>query len=347
MPKCEPILLEPINSVEISVPNAFTARVQRLVSGRRGQILGYDAKPDWPGWDVVSAHLPQSELHDLIVELRSLTMGVGSFAAPFRPYAGADRPAGGKGARRRARRTPRSKGRSRNRDLARGGCRSRCQGRNSLQGAAMLIRRERGWELRESEATPETVFLARRTSHQGHRGRPDPRLGCRRRRPRRRGGSLGRASTRQSAIRATRSTGRSPTRNWPPPTTISTSSARKRRSRRKPRRCKIRPWTIKIDGLVEKPLTLDIDDLLKKMPLEERLYRHRCVEAWSMAVPWSGFPMAALVDLAKPLGSAKYVQMETFIDPEMAPGQKAVLVSLALCRRGSRSPKPATSSPFS
>jgi elongation factor G len=83
LPKCDPILLEPIDSVEISVPNAFTARVQRLVSGRRGQILGYDAKPDWPGWDVVSAHMPQSELHDLIVELRSLTLGVGSFAHRF------------------------------------------------------------------------------------------------------------------------------------------------------------------------------------------------------------------------------------------------------------------------
>jgi len=83
LPKCEPILLEPIDAVEISVPNAFTARVQRLVSGRRGQILGYDAKPDWPGWDVVSAHMPLSELHDLIVELRSLTLGVGSFAHSF------------------------------------------------------------------------------------------------------------------------------------------------------------------------------------------------------------------------------------------------------------------------
>jgi elongation factor G len=83
LPKCDPILLEPIDLVEISVPNAFTARVQRLVSGRRGQILGYDAKPDWQGWDVVSAHMPQSELHDLIVELRSLTLGVGSFAHRF------------------------------------------------------------------------------------------------------------------------------------------------------------------------------------------------------------------------------------------------------------------------
>ncbi|HEV2188474.1 MAG TPA: elongation factor G [Stellaceae bacterium] len=81
--KCEPFLLEPIDSVEISVPNAFTARVQRLVSGRRGQILGFDGKADWPNWDVVRAHLPQSELRDLIVELRSLTLGVGSFSHKF------------------------------------------------------------------------------------------------------------------------------------------------------------------------------------------------------------------------------------------------------------------------
>ena len=85
---------------------------------------------------------------------------------------------------------------------------------------------------------------------------------------------------------------------------------------------KLRPWTIKIDGMVEKPFTIDFDDLLKRVGLEERLYRHRCVEAWSMAVPWTGFPMAALVDLARPLGSAKYVRMETFMDPKTAPEQK-------------------------
>ncbi|MGH6980128.1 MAG: elongation factor G, partial [Stellaceae bacterium] len=83
MPKCEPVLLEPIHLVEVSVPNAFTARVQRLISGRRGQILGYDGKPGWDGWDVVSAHLPRAELHDLIVELRSLTLGVGTYADKF------------------------------------------------------------------------------------------------------------------------------------------------------------------------------------------------------------------------------------------------------------------------
>jgi sulfoxide reductase catalytic subunit YedY len=89
------------------------------------------------------------------------------------------------------------------------------------------------------------------------------------------------------------------------------------------RALRIRPWQVRLDGMVEKERTVDIDDLLKRMPLEERLYRHRCVEAWSMAVPWSGFPLKALVDLARPLGDAKYVVMETFHDPEMAPGQGA------------------------
>src|SRR5262249_6649263 len=85
----------------------------------------------------------------------------------------------------------------------------------------------------------------------------------------------------------------------------------------------IRPWTITIDGMVEKPQTIDIDTLLKQMPLEERLYRHRCVEAWSMAVPWSGFPLKSLVDLAAPLSSAKYIRFETFNNPDVAPGMGA------------------------
>jgi len=74
--------------------------------------------------------------------------------------------------------------------------------------------------------------------------------------------------------------------------------------------------------MVEKPMQIGVDDLLAKMPLEERLYRHRCVEAWSMAVPWSGFPMKALVDFAKPTSGAKYVHMRTFQMPKEAPGQR-------------------------
>ena len=85
----------------------------------------------------------------------------------------------------------------------------------------------------------------------------------------------------------------------------------------------IRPWMVTIDGLVENKIEIGVDDLLAKMPLEERLYRHRCVEAWSMAVPWSGFALAALVDFARPLASAKYLRLESFHDPEVARGQKA------------------------
>ena len=84
----------------------------------------------------------------------------------------------------------------------------------------------------------------------------------------------------------------------------------------------IRPWTVTIDGMVEKPFEIGVDDLIRKLTLEERTYRHRCVEAWSMAIAWTGFPFKKLVDLARPLGSAKFVRMETFMDPKMAPGQR-------------------------
>ncbi len=84
-----------------------------------------------------------------------------------------------------------------------------------------------------------------------------------------------------------------------------------------------RPWEVKIDGMVEKAFTIGIDDLIRKMSLEERLYRHRCVEAWSMTVPWTGFPLAKLVEMAKPLSSAKYLRMETFYNPDVASGQNS------------------------
>lgn len=84
----------------------------------------------------------------------------------------------------------------------------------------------------------------------------------------------------------------------------------------------IRPWTIAIDGEVEKPMTLGIDDLLKQVTLEERIYRHRCVETWAMVVPWTGFPLSKLVEIAKPNSNAKYVRFETFNMPEIATGQQ-------------------------
>jgi elongation factor G len=83
MPNCSPVLLEPIYKVAISAPNEFTSKLQRLITGRRGQILGFDAKPGWDGWDEVQALMPQAEMHDLSIELRSLTLGVGTFDYEF------------------------------------------------------------------------------------------------------------------------------------------------------------------------------------------------------------------------------------------------------------------------
>jgi len=83
MPQCQPVLLEPIVEVEIAAPSEATPRVNAIVSSRRGQILGFDTRPGWPGWDVVHANLPEAELQDLIIELRSATAGVGTFSYRF------------------------------------------------------------------------------------------------------------------------------------------------------------------------------------------------------------------------------------------------------------------------
>jgi sulfoxide reductase catalytic subunit YedY len=81
-----------------------------------------------------------------------------------------------------------------------------------------------------------------------------------------------------------------------------------------------RPWTISIEGLVKKPRTLGIEDVLKLSPLEERIYRLRCVEGWSMVIPWLGFPLASLLRQVEPLGSAKYVEFITALQPDTMPG---------------------------
>ncbi len=83
MPQCSPVLLEPVMAVEFAVPSEATAKVNQLVSGRRGQLLGFDARPGWDGWDLVQAYMPEGEIHDLIIELRSATAGVGTFTAKF------------------------------------------------------------------------------------------------------------------------------------------------------------------------------------------------------------------------------------------------------------------------
>jgi methionine sulfoxide reductase catalytic subunit len=87
-----------------------------------------------------------------------------------------------------------------------------------------------------------------------------------------------------------------------------------------------RPWTVQVDGEVKKPQTFAIEDLLKLAPLEERIYRLRCVEAWSMVVPWVGYPLAELIKRVQPTGNAKYVEFITLNDPEQMPGQKSAVL---------------------
>jgi len=84
-----------------------------------------------------------------------------------------------------------------------------------------------------------------------------------------------------------------------------------------------RPWQVKVEGLVHKPRTFDIDDILKLAPLEDRVYRHRCVEGWSMVIPWVGYPLGALLKQADPLGKAKYVEFTTILEPKQMPGQRS------------------------
>ncbi len=82
----------------------------------------------------------------------------------------------------------------------------------------------------------------------------------------------------------------------------------------------INPWSIEFTGMVEKPRTIGFDDLMKQVTLEERVYRHRCVETWAMTVPWTGFPLSKLVEIAKPTASAKYMVFTTLADPKTMPG---------------------------
>jgi methionine sulfoxide reductase catalytic subunit len=185
----------------------------------------------------------------------------------------------------------------------------------------MLIRRNRGWEMPENNATPEHVFLDRRTFMAGAAVASS--------------GILSPASAQQ--VDADPSVAMYPAKRNDryqldgkeiTPETVNANYNNfyefgfGKQINKPSQALKIRPWAIKIDGMVEKETTLDIDDLLKRVAIEERLYRHRCVEAWSMAVPWSGFPLRALLDIAKPLSSAKFLRFETFLDPKIAPSQR-------------------------
>lgn len=90
---------------------------------------------------------------------------------------------------------------------------------------------------------------------------------------------------------------------------------------------KTKPWLIEIDGMVEKNIIIDLNDLLKNFSLEERIYRFRCVEGWAMVVPWVGFELKKLIEFAKPLSTAKYIRFETLFDEDMFPDQKRGMFS--------------------
>mgnify|MGYP003693709801 CR=1 FL=1 len=91
-----------------------------------------------------------------------------------------------------------------------------------------------------------------------------------------------------------------------------------------------RPWTVQVDGFVNKPKTFDIDELMRLFPLEERVYSLRCVEAWSMVIPWIGFPLASLLKRVEPNGQAKYVEFTTLARPEPVPGAETGLFGSSL-----------------
>ncbi len=188
----------------------------------------------------------------------------------------------------------------------------------------MLTKVKRGWELPESAATPEDVFHQRRTLAKAIAAGP----------------ILAAAGPLLAAAPAFAAKGEEATadlypvmqnknyvldRELTPEKEVVTFNnfyefGSHKQIARAAQKMPIDPWTIRIQGLVEEEREIDFDTLVRSMPLEERLYRHRCVEAWSMAVPWSGFPMKNLIDMARPLGSAKYVIMETLADADTMSG---------------------------
>ncbi len=198
----------------------------------------------------------------------------------------------------------------------------------------MLFKRKRGWEIAERDSTPESAFIKRRSLVKALAGGPLLLAG-----------GLLTGCWDEATANSTAQIAGAP----PDPTTDLYPVKRNLRYKvsraitdeadstvynnfyefgshksiaRAAQELDTRPWTVTLDGMVEKPITIGIDNLIRQMPLEERVYRHRCVEAWSMVVPWSGFQLSKLVELAKPLSSAKYLAMQSFMDPDNAPGQK-------------------------
>ena len=173
----------------------------------------------------------------------------------------------------------------------------------------MHIHRQKGWELPETAVTPEGLF-GRRTALLGAAGLL--------------AASAGTAHAQGAPRNAKYEGGRAMTEEADATSynnyyEFGTSKSISRAAQRLP----VTPWAIKVDGMVETPRTLDLDDVLKRVSLEERVYRHRCVEGWGMTVPWTGFALKDLVAQCKPLAAAKYIQFETLNDPKTMPGVRS------------------------
>jgi methionine sulfoxide reductase catalytic subunit len=175
----------------------------------------------------------------------------------------------------------------------------------------MLIRR--GPELPHSSVTPRGVYLSRRRFLAGAGAGASAMLGF--------GAGLCVAGAKLSAAKSPFSTTEKPT----PFQDVSTYNnfyefgTSKSDPARNAKNFRTTPWAVSIEGAVAKPRVLDLDALLKIAPLEERIYRHRCVEAWSIVVPWIGFPLSALIKLENPASNAKYIAFQSLYDPKQMP----------------------------
>lgn len=184
----------------------------------------------------------------------------------------------------------------------------------------MLIKSPPSWMLPESAATPENIYLNRRSLLKGLAGTAAAGTALSI------GGSVFAQEDRMEMAAMTNDAYQVDNRPMTPEdvnihyNNFYEYGSHKSISGIAEKELKPRPWQIEIDGLCNNPMSLDVDDLIGMVDLEERVYRHRCVEAWSMVVPWIGFPVAKLLALADPQGDAKYLRMETFGDPDLASG---------------------------
>jgi methionine sulfoxide reductase catalytic subunit len=176
----------------------------------------------------------------------------------------------------------------------------------------MLLRRNPGWTIAERDATPEALFFGRRAALAAAATI---------------GGALAlpRGAGADELPQAMRNPRHQPGRAITPEREATTYNNYYEFGSHKTissaaQRLPLRPWTLRVEGMVERPQEFGLDDLLRRVPVEERVYRHRCVEAWSMVVPWTGFQLSELLKLAAPLGSAKYVRFETAAVPSVMPG---------------------------